>query len=83
MAAYGHQLLDIAGFPIPPWFHVGGQLPKVTSRKVKLALPRIGLDALGWGFHEAGWKSYEVTYACDIDASLLPTLRHLHGERIS
>ena len=69
MAASGHQQLDTSGFPTPPWLHLVGQLPKVTSRKVKLALPCIGLDALGWGLQEAGWESYEVTYAYDIDES--------------
>ena len=83
MAASGHQQLDTSGFPTPPWLHLVGQLPKVTSRKVKLALPCIGLDALGWGLREAGWESYEVTYAYDIDESLTPALRQLHGDQVS
>ena len=83
MAASGHQQLDTSGFPTPPWLHLVGQLPKVTSRKVKLALPCIGLDALGWGLRQAGWESYEVTHAYDIDESLAPALRHLHGEQVS
>ena len=83
MAASGHQQLDTSGFPTPPWLHLVGQLPKVTSRKVKLALPCIGLDALGWGLRQAGWESYEVTHAYDIGESLAPALRHLHGEQVS
>jgi len=80
MAAFGHQLADAAGFPTPPWLPLVGRLPSVTSRKIKLALPCIGLDALGWGLREAGWESYEVTYAYDTDLSLAPALRQLHGE---
>lgn len=76
-----HQQLDTAGFPTPPWLHLVGQLPSVTSRKVKLALPCVGLDALGWGLREANWDSYEVTYAYDIDINLASALRHLHGQQ--
>ena len=83
MAATRHQQVDTSGFPTPPWLHLVGQLPQVTSRKVKLALPCIGLDALGWGLKEAGWESYEVTYAYDIDMNLAPALRQLHGEQVS
>ena len=83
MASYGHQHADTSGFPRLPWLHLVGQLPNVTSRKIKLALPCIGLDALGWGLQEAGWESYEVTYAYDIDMNLAPALRHLHGEQVS
>ena len=83
MAASGHQQLDTSGFPTPPWLHLVGQLPQVTSRKVKLALPCIGLDALGWGLQEAGWESYKVAYTYDIDASPTPALRQLHGTQVS
>ena len=82
MAVFGHQqVVDTAGFPTPPWLHLVGRLPNVTSRKVKLALPCIGLDALGWGLREAGWESYEITYAYDTDMSLGKALRQLHGEQ--
>ena len=54
MASSGHQHVDTSGFPTLPWPHLVGQLPNVTSRKIKLALPCIGLDALWWGLQEAG-----------------------------
>ena len=83
MTSSGYQWVDTSGFPTPPWLHLVGLLPQVTSRKVKLALPCIGLDALGWGLHEAGWESYGVNYAYDIDMRLAPALRQLYGEQVS
>ena len=53
MASCGHQHADTSGFPRLPWLHLVGQLPNVTSRKIKLALLCIGLDALGGGLQEA------------------------------
>ena len=44
----GELPLDSRGFPIPVWKHLLPEFPDV-SRKVKLALPCIGVHALGAG----------------------------------
>ena len=51
----------------------------MVSRKVKLALPCIGADALGMGLKEMQWSAAEIAYAWDVDPSLLPLLLAAHG----
>ena len=48
---------------------------------MRLALPCLGLDALGAGLLEINWDAFEVAYAHDIDASLAQALVLMHGER--
>ena len=46
-----------------------------------MALPCIGLDALGHGLGEMNWDAFEVPYAYDIDESLAVVLVHMHGNK--
>lgn len=70
--------LESAAFPTLSWSHLVAALPAL-SRKVRLALPCIGLDALGNGFLEMGWDNFEVLYAHDVDLALRGPLTALHG----
>ena len=70
--------VDPTGFPAVFWKQLLSQFPQV-NRKVKLALPCIGMDALGHGLQEMEWDSTEIVYAYDTDGALLPALLHLHG----
>ena len=74
----GELPLDPRGFPIPFWKHLVPEFPTV-SRKVKLALPCIGADALGMGLKEMNWHATEIAYAWDVDPALLPCLITAHG----
>ena len=69
---------DARGFPVPIWKHLLPDFPHV-SRKVKLALPCIGADALGMGLREMDWSAVEIAYAWDVDPCLLPFLFAAHG----
>ena len=69
---------DARGFPVPIWKHLLPEFPAV-SRKVRLALPCIGADALGMGLREMSWDAVEIAYAWDVDPSLLPFLLAAHG----
>ena len=66
------------GFPRMLWSHLIPAMPQM-GRKLKLALPCIGMDALGAGLRELRWDGYEITYGYDVDESLIPILIHLHG----
>ena len=68
------------GFPKAPWTHLIQAMP-VVGRRMRLALPCVGLDALGHGLLEMNWDGFEVTYAYDIDPSLAAALMHMHGEQ--
>jgi len=74
----GHLPVDTAGFPQAPWKHLIGSLPPL-HRKLRLALPCIGLDALGVGLRALGWHDFELKYACDVDPKLLAGLLAVHG----
>ena len=69
---------DARGFPIPVWKHLLPEFPDV-NRKVKLALPCIGAHALGAGLRDMHWQGVEISYAWDVDASLLPYLMAAYG----
>ena len=69
---------DTAGFPQAPWKHVIGGLPPLR-RKLKMALPCIGLDALGVGLRVLDWHDFEITYARDVYSKLAPALLATHG----
>lgn len=69
---------DARGFPVPIWKHLLPAFPGV-SRKVRLALPCIGADALGMGLREMDWDGVEIVYAWDVDPCLLPFLIAVHG----
>ena len=68
-----------------PWqpgvslFRFGNTCCLISSRKVKLALPCIGADALGMGLREMDWSAVEIAYAWDVDPCLLPFLFAAHG----
>ena len=81
-AAWGEGQLPwcVEGFPKAPWSHFIQPMPTV-GRKMRLALPCLGLDALGAGLLEINWDAFEVAYAHDIDASLAQALVLMHGER--
>ena len=76
--AQGELPHDTAGFPQAPWKHLIGGLPPLR-RKLKMALPCVGLDALGVGLRALDWHDFEITYACDVDSKLLPGLLATHG----
>lgn len=69
---------DARGFPVPIWKHLVPEFPAV-SRKVTLALPCIGADALGMGLRSMDWNAVEIAYAWDVDPCLLPCLLAAHG----
>ena len=48
---------------------------------MRLALPCIGMDALGHGLGEMNWDAFEVPYAYDIDESLAVVLGQMHGKK--
>ncbi len=50
-----------------------------ASWKIRLALPCIGLDSLCTGLREMRFDAFEVLYAYDTDAALLPHLLAVHG----
>ena len=74
--------LESAAFPTVSWSHLVAALPAL-SRKVRLALPCIGLDALGHGLLEMGWDNFEVSYAHDVDSALRGPLTALHGSCVA
>lgn len=74
----GDLPLDTAGFPQAPWAHLVGSLPRL-HRKLRLALPCIGLDGLGAGLRALRWTDYEIIYAFDVDDALLAPLLAMHG----
>jgi len=74
----GNMPLDTAGFPEAPWTHLMGSLPRL-QRKLRLALPCIGLDGLGAGLRTLHWKDCEIVYAFDVDEALLAPLLAMHG----
>jgi site-specific DNA-cytosine methylase len=70
--------VQLVGFPKYPWSHVIPAFPQM-DRKMTLALPCLGMDALSAGLREIHWDGFEIAYAYDIDESLIPTLLHMHG----
>ena len=60
------------------WTHLVEAFPEV-SRKIRLALPCVGLDSLCAGLLEMKFSAFDVIYAYDIDSSLVPHLLSLHG----
>jgi C-5 cytosine-specific DNA methylase len=70
--------VQLEGFPKYPWSHM---IPAFLQmdRKMTLALPCLGMDALSAGLREIHWDGFEIAYAYDIDESLIPTLLHMHG----
>ena len=60
------------------WTHLIEQFPQVC-RRVRLALPCIGLDSLCMGLQEMKFDAFDIVYAYDTDGSLLPHLFSLHG----
>ena len=70
--------MESRGFPLPVWKHLLPEFPDV-SRKVKLALPCIGAHALGAGLRDMHWQGMEISYAWDVDTSLLPYLMAVYG----
>ena len=70
----------VEGFPKAPWTHLIQAMP-VVGRKMRLALPCIGLDALGHGLGGMKWDAFEVPYVYDIDESLAAVLVHMHDKK--
>ena len=70
--------MQVEGFPRYPWSHMIPAFPQM-GRKVTLALPCLGMDALTAGLREIQWNGFEIAYAWDIDESLIPVLLHMHG----
>ena len=70
--------MQLEGFPKYPWSHMIPAFPQM-DRKMTLALPCLGMDALSAGLREIHWDGFEIAYAYDIDESLIPTLLHMHG----
>ena len=69
------------GFPVVPWAHLVPNLPQL-QRKLKTALPCIGLDGIGAGLWEVGWAGMDIIHAYDIDTELIPALQALHGREV-
>lgn len=80
--AAGSLPLESCGFPMPPWAHLIAVFP-CLSRKLRLALPCIGLDGLGAGLQEVQWGQVHISYAYDIDESLRAPLAALHGDAVA
>ena len=54
------------------WTHLVEAFPEV-SRKIRLALPCVGLDSLCAGLLEMKFSAFDVIYAYDIDFRLCHT----------
>ena len=65
-----------------PWAHLVPNLPQLR-RKLRAALPCIGLDGIGAGLWEVGWAGMDIIHAYDIDTELIPALQVLHGPDVS
>ena len=76
----GEVPVQVEGFPQCPWSHMIPNFPHM-GRKMSLALPCLGLDALSTGLREIQWGGFEIAYAYDIDESLIPVLLHTHGPK--
>ena len=74
----GHCPIDPAGFPVAPWTHMVSHIPDI-NRRVRLALPCIGLDGLSAGLMQLNWNHFEIIYGFDVDPELASALVHLHG----
>ena len=70
--------MTVEGFPKFPWSHLIPCFPQF-GRKMQLGLPCLGLDALSAGLREIRWEGFEISFAYDIDESLIPVLLDLHG----
>ena len=50
-------------------------------RKLRMALPCVGLDGISAGLQELRWDGVDVIHAFDVDQDLIPALQALHGRQ--
>ena len=50
-------------------------------RRLRVALPCIGLDGIGAGLQEVQWDGVDVILAFGVDLDLIPALQALHGRQ--
>ena len=74
----GQLGLNTCGFPLAPWAHLVPRFPAL-NRKLRLALPCIGLDGIGSGLKEMEWDGVDIVHAFDVDPDLIPVLQVVHG----
>ena len=72
--------MEASGFPVAPWAHLIPAFPSLR-RKLRVALPCMGLDGIGAGLQEVQWDGVDVIHACDVDLELIPALQALHGRQ--
>ena len=46
--------MDVAGFPVAAWAHLIPEFPTLR-RKLRVALPCVGLDGMSTGLQEVRW----------------------------
>ena len=78
----GSLPLEAAGFPVAPWAHLVPPFPAL-ARKLRVALPCIGLDGIGNGLKEIRWDGIHISHAFDIDTELIPALIAVHGRDVA
>ena len=74
--------LEAAGFPLAPWAHLVPPFPAL-ARRLRVALPCIGLDGMGNGLKEVRWDGIHISHAYDIDTDLIPALLAVHGREVA
>ena len=72
--------MDVAGFPVAAWAHLIPEFPTLR-RKLRVALPCVGLDGISAGLQEVRWDGVDVIHAFDVDQDLIPALQALHGRQ--
>ena len=71
----------VESFPFAPWAHLIPNLP-LLQRKLRVALPCIGLSGISEGMWHVGWKGMEIIHAYDIDTELIPAMLARHDPEI-
>ena len=69
------------GFPLVPWAHLVPSIPPLR-RKLRAALPCIGLSGISEGLWHVGWMGMEIIHAYDIDTELMPALFARFGPEV-
>ena len=69
----GQLPIEASGFPVAPWAHLLPAFP-FLRRRLRVALPCIGLDGIGAGLQEVQWDGIDVIHAFDVDLDLIPAL---------
>ena len=76
------ETMEATGCPVAPWAHLVPPFPAL-ARKLRVALPCIGLDGIGNGLKEIRWDGIHISHAFDIDTEFIPALIAVHGRDVA